>query len=1551
MRSKIKSLLIVLLLMLGANAMAQQIQLHPSGSPRCETSNMNVLKASFSFPVLNAQDYGSKGGEYSKISMPGTVIGGNEGDPEIPVINELIAVPVGATPRIVVKSFHAEDYSLGDYGIKTVVPRQPSLRKDQNPDDVPFVHNQDSYLRRGFSSAPGATVEVVGTMRGVRLGKMTIEPVSYDPSSNSVRVFNDIEVEVCFDGADVKATEDLLVETYSPYFDVVYNQLYNGNIAKSAYTDHPDLYTTPVKMLVVTTQAYANSTPFQTWLTWKKQKGFDVDVQIVENNATASTIKNLIHGRYALNHPTFLVLVGDETIVTCYQLWNYGSSYGRAASDLEYASVDGDVYHDMFMSRMPVSNIPDLGNLVNKTLTYEQYTMSDPSYLNNVLLIAGADATWAPRVGRPTINYAADNYFNTAHGFANVYKYVTNNYTGCYNHLNTGVGFGNYTAHGDIEMLANPQFTNDDVANLTNNDKYFWFMANCCLTGNFKNAQNDLTCLGETMVRAANKGAFGYIGSVPETYWWEDYYFGVGAFAADDSGNTPSVAGTTKGVYDAMFDDTGFNTLNAMPFIGNVAVSYAHANGYQYSTSDEYYWRAYQCFGDGSVMPYVKEPAPNNVSHAEIIFLGANEFMVNADPGSYVSITKDNEILGVAVVPAEGIVNVPVTPLTSGGEVMVVVTRQQRQPYIHTIQAIAPEGPYICLDNYTPRLALVGENTDLTLTLKNMGVEATDGTTTVTLSSDNPNVTIVSGTEISTFETLAPNASTEVSGFQFCLNSGVTLGSKVLLHYTAVNGDNTWEGNIAITPNQIFTVTVAPNNDDYGTVSGSGDFDYNTPCTVTAIPAEGYLFTSWTANGTIVSTDAEYTFNVTHDTDLTANFSFGVTIGDGTETSDYLPSYSYYKQALSEQIYTPADLGGAGIINAFAFYNAGAEKTRTYDIYMKSTAKNKFNSTSDWIAVTADDKVFSGSVTMVADDWTFITLTTPFLYDGISNVVLVTDDNSGNYTNSPHMSCRVFNAASQTIYKYDDNTNFNPANPSSVTGTVLNVKNQLIVLKELSADSYNITATASPVWGGTVTGSGEYSFGDNCTLTATPAPGFHFTGWTEYGQVISTELEYNFSVFKDRAFVATFMEGSMAGEGEETAQNSHLPSTNNYKYSLTQQLYTPDEIGTAGTINAIAFYNNGAEKTRNFDMYLVHTDKSEFTGKADWITVEAKDKVFSGDVNMVAGNWTTITLDTPFAYDGTSNLAVVIDDNSASKTTSPHMACLVYTTSSRQALYKHSDSDFNPLEPPTTTSSNSSLNGVLTVKNQLLFTIVNTAPAELTLTNDGADNESIINAAAASGKTFNVKLSDRTLYKDGEWNTICLPFNVTLADSPLADATAKSLTDASMDGTYVSLTFGNPDSATEPVTELQAGVPYIIRWESGDDIVEPVFSSVQVVSTTLADRTVSFADGQVKFIGYYDAFAITADDTDIYYMTTGSKLKHTANNRTLKSCRAYFQFTEGATPAKFMLDFGDETTGIVENNREKVANNRWSTIDGKLLQQQPTRKGVYIHNGVKVVIK
>ena len=85
----------------------------------------------------------------------------------------------------------------------------------------------------------------------------------------------------------------------------------------------------------------------------------------------------------------------------------------------------------------------------------------------------------------------------------------------------------------------------------------------------------------------------------------------------------------------------------------------------------------------------------------------------------------------------------------------------------------------------------------------------------------------------------------------------------------AATSDQTYKAQFNTTVNQ-YTITV---NAENGTVTGAGTYDYGTSVTITATPDTGYEFVNWTKAGVEVSTDASYTFTVTEDVDLVANFA------------------------------------------------------------------------------------------------------------------------------------------------------------------------------------------------------------------------------------------------------------------------------------------------------------------------------------------------------------------------------------------------------------------------------------------------------------------------------------------------------------------------------------------------------------------------------------------------------------------------------------------------------------------------------------------------------
>ena len=781
-----------LMLFAGTSMFAQNIELAPSSKGiQISESTFKGFNSTFSFSNIESELMKTESGDFSVLKMDKTINGGELGAPALPIARELVAVPFGATPVVKVVNYTTTDYKLSDYGIERVYPQQPSYSKDTKVEDMVFQYNEKAYQTRSLGNAPEVSLNVMGTMRGVQLGALQVEPVSYNPANNTLRVYNDIELEVVFENADIAKTEETLLRTYSPYYDVIYKQLFNTRAIESVYDEHPDIFSAPVHMLVIANRMFEDA--IEPWIEWKTQKGFYLKVKYTDEIGTsASDITEYITNEYNSQEvPSFVIIVGDEDQVAPSR--TSGVDSGRV-TDLYYSSVDGDYYTDIYHSRMACETVSEMEALINKILQYEQYTMPDPSYLDNVLLIAGADGYWNPVVGKPTIQYASNYYFNEEHGYENVYTYLGSPYSGCYTHLSDGVGFANYTAHGSETSWSDPQFTVSNVYSLTNTDKYFWAMGNCCNAADWGYSS---TCFGEAMIRAEEKAAFSYIGSCPVTYWWEDYYFGVGATTITN--RMPTFEETTMGNYDAQFLEDTYNTIAAVPFVGNLAVAYSHTeSGYESAATTRYYFEAYHVLGDASIMPYRSMPSENNVSHLPTVPIGMGFYTVNADPGSYVGISQNGVLYGAGMVGETGTAEIDMTPITSGGDVTIVVTHPNRVPYVATVPAAAMEGPYLAVDSFTPSTVATNQETQISLVIKNVGADATTAGGTVTLSCDADFVTIVDAE--GSFNSLAADATATLENeFVIKVDEGIANGTKFNVTATIESGSDSWEGRMNFT--------------------------------------------------------------------------------------------------------------------------------------------------------------------------------------------------------------------------------------------------------------------------------------------------------------------------------------------------------------------------------------------------------------------------------------------------------------------------------------------------------------------------------------------------------------------------------------------------------------------------------------------------------------------------------------------------------------------------------------------------------------------------------
>ena len=245
-------------------------------------------------------------------------------------------------------------------------------------------------------------------------------------------------------------------------------------------------------------------------------------------------------------------------------------------------------------------------------------------------------------------------------------------------------------------------------------------------------------------------------------------------------------------------------------------------------------------------------------------------------------------------------------------------------------------------------------------------------------------------------------------------------------------------------------------------------------------------------------------------------------------------------------------------------------------------------------------------------------------------------------------------------------------------------------------------------------------------------------------------------------------------------------------------------------------------------------------------------------------------------------------------------------------------------------------------------------------------NENTSNSTAiqnADDQMSEVTLSGRTLYKDGKWNTLCLPFNFSAeqiaAHTDFAGAKLMELNTNGKNG--FDATDGTLYLAFKEATAITAGVPYLVKWDAaGADFTSPVFFGVTINAT--ATTTVSDADTglqEVQMVGCYSPVSVDANDKSILFLGDNNTLYYSTENRNIRSCRAYFSVpylkqNPGAKTRAFRLNFGgEEVTGILEVSADskEMTDDAWYSLDGVRLSGKPTQRGIYINNGNKVVIQ
>lgn len=916
-----KIILANFLLFFCVSSFAQQLELSAETNGVVLTANtQNFFEAYSGIQGFEAIEINTPEGIFNKLIVPSYVHSKEYGKPELPQIQKLIEIPIGADITTELLAYEKQTLLLTDFGINhKLIPSQPSISKGEDASSVPFKYYPEIYDQDEFLGKEIVTVERLGILRGVQIARLTIAPFKYNPVSNELMIFNNIELHVSYGNADYKQTQLLKEKNYTPAFNPSFSELLNYKpLAKDLITTYP------VKYVIVSDPMFQND--LQNFIEWKTKKGFNV-VEAYTNDpmvgSTTTSIKAYLEGLYTAGTaadpaPSYVLFVGDVAQVPAHN----GNS-GSHVSDLYYCTYDGpnDIYPDMYYGRFSATSSSQLLPQIEKTLMFEQYTFPDPSYLDEVLLVAGVDASMAPTYGNGQINYGTDNYFNAAHGLTtHIYLYgsgspVTSDQASAsaliIDDVSNGVGFANYTAHCWENGWADPSFETSDVSGLSNQDEYCVIVSNCCLPNSFDNAE----CFGEAVLRAEGKGAVGHIGGSNNTYWNEDFWWAVGTGSISAN---PAYSQTGLGVFDCLFHENGeavsdwFITLSQMVHAGNLAVTAAGG-------SEEYYWEIYHVMGDPSLMPYMSVPDPLNVTHLQSIPVGSSSLSVTTEEHAYVAVSQNGVLLDAQIVGTSGNVNLSFTPLSSMGVLDVVVTKQDREPYLGSVQVISTNAPFVTAITYqiddamanNNQLADFNEQFLLDVDFQNLGSVTANGVI-ATLSTNDPNVTIID--DIENLNVVASSTTINaMAAYELMIADGVQDQHLASLDLTITdNASNTWStpisfvlqapklmigdfelldasGNGILEPGETATINV----ESYNTGSsdcGSTDAVLSTSSMYINITSANYSFTSLPQGGTI----QQASFTIEADPSIpygtAISFDYDLTFGmyNAQETFDVL---------------------------------------------------------------------------------------------------------------------------------------------------------------------------------------------------------------------------------------------------------------------------------------------------------------------------------------------------------------------------------------------------------------------------------------------------------------------------------------------------------------------------------------------------------------------------------------------------------------------------------------------------------------------------------------
>ncbi|MDK2908657.1 MAG: hypothetical protein PWR20_224 [Bacteroidales bacterium] len=667
-------------------------------------SKSNKVEIHYATNEFLLEDFVANGERMKSVLLPGVFLPNDEGAPNLAGESRYIAIPQGATPVLNIKSMQVQKFENVEVG---PAPRLP-LESEVGP--LHYEKNPAIYSKNAYYPEQPVRISEPTQIRGVDVVLLGITPFQYNPVTKELLVYQNIELEVNFEGGNNRFGDDAY---RNPYFDAILsdNLLNYSSLPKIDYAARYASYygateNDECEYIIIT----PDGADFQRWADsikkFRTEQGILTKVftltQIGGN--TTSAIENFINNAY-----------NNWTIkpITCLLLGDYGTDPTNSVispiynnycvSDNIYADVTGNMMPDVVFSRITARNNNELQVMISKFLNYERNPPMDTSFYNRPITALGWQTQrWfqicsetiggffrnklgkSPRrqnaiyQGNPNVDPWSTatntstvlNYFGpNGQGYIpatpqQLGGWTGGSATGINNAINSGAFILQHRDHGMETGWGEPSYTNSNINGLYNTNLTFVMSINC-LTGKYNWGSE---CFTEKFHRytknGVNSGALGLLAAsetsysfVNDTYvwgvydnWWTDFM--------PTYGSTPEPRGI-------------------LPSFGNAAGKYyLQQSSWPYNTNNKAVtYNLFHHHGECWSVIYSEMPQQLTVSHDSLIYQGTSTFTVTATEGATVALSVDGQIIGVQTAGASPLTfNLP--SLVNGQKVVLVATKQ-----------------------------------------------------------------------------------------------------------------------------------------------------------------------------------------------------------------------------------------------------------------------------------------------------------------------------------------------------------------------------------------------------------------------------------------------------------------------------------------------------------------------------------------------------------------------------------------------------------------------------------------------------------------------------------------------------------------------------------------------------------------------------------------------------------------------------------------------------------------------------------------------------------